>query len=240
MRSRRLEIGPVGAFPRLIIGIAAPGDCIHRSNGAASQVACYHGKGGRPAAAVRNGAGAVRDVSVFRLDVEGDLHPVRRVSAAGIQYLVIAQDMIHVLLVPVDGIVPAGPGAHHVGVGNGVFLCVAAVPFHGPVDVSGTVIIALEGQLDPVQVRRPGASGFLQDVPERLDAALNGVFRIRDRAGASGEPGIVSAFRCLHGIASPSAGFLHHDGKDQLHVIAHSIPGGNLGYQWPVGKHLIT
>ena len=110
MRSRRLEIGPVGAFPRLIIGIAAPGDCIHRSNGAASQVACYHGKGSRPAAAIRNGAGAVRDIAVFRLDVEGDLHPVRRVSAAGIQYLVIAQDMIHVLLVPVDGIVPAGPG----------------------------------------------------------------------------------------------------------------------------------
>src|SRR5699024_9190174 len=72
--------------------------------------------------------------------------------------------MIHVLLVPVDGIVPAGSGAHHVGVGNGVFLCVAAVPFHGPVDVSRTVIIALEGQLDPVQVSRPGASGFLQDV----------------------------------------------------------------------------
>src|SRR5699024_10614317 len=88
MRSRRLEIGPVGASPRLIVGIAAPGDCIHRSYGASGQVACYHGKGSRAAAAVRNRTGAIRDVSVFRLDVEGDLHPACQVSAAGIQYLV--------------------------------------------------------------------------------------------------------------------------------------------------------
>ena len=164
MRCRRCKIRPVGSHTRFIIGIPAPGNRIYRGNGCPGQVACDHGKAGGAASAGSNGASAVRDVPVICLQVMGNLHPVCRIGAACGSHDIISKDVIHIFFVSIDGIVPARTGAHHIRVSNGVFFRVTSVPCHRPVNITGAVIISLQSQLDPVQVCRPGTSGFCKYV----------------------------------------------------------------------------
>ena len=164
MGCRRPEIRPVGSHAWFIIGIPAPGNRIYRGNGCPCQVACDHGKAGGTASAGSNGASAVRNIPVIRLQVMGNLHSVCRIGAACRSDDIIAKDVIHILLIAIDRIMPSRTGAHHIGVSNGVFLGVAAVPCHRPVNITGAVIIPLKRQLDPVQVCRSGTPGFCENV----------------------------------------------------------------------------
>ena len=164
MGCRRPEIRPVGSNARFIIGIPAPGNCIYRSYGCPCQIACNHGKAGRAAPTGSNGSSAVRDIPVICLQVMGNLHPVCRIGAACGSDDIIAKDMIHILLIAIDRIIPARTGTHHIGVCNGIFLGVAAIPGHRPVKITGAVIISLKRQLDPVQVCRSGTPGFCENV----------------------------------------------------------------------------
>ena len=85
----------------------------------------------------------------------------------------------------------------------------------------------MQGQLQLIHILWTGASGFLQAVRIILDSYLYGVLYgvvcILDGIGAVGVPGVVWALTALHGIGSPTAGFLHHDRLYHRDVFGDSI-----------------
>ena len=78
-----LKIGPLCSISKRIVSVSAPCDRICRSNRRVGQIACNHGESRRPAATVGNRTGPVRNIGIFGLDVEWDLHSVCRIISTG-------------------------------------------------------------------------------------------------------------------------------------------------------------
>lgn len=85
------------------------------------------------------------------------------------------------------------------------------------------VIISLKAQLQLVQVLRIRASCLPDTVRIILDSHLYGIFRVCDRIGTVGVPGIKGTFAGLHGITALPPGFLHHDGLYDLYIVRDTV-----------------
>ena len=145
-----LKIGPVSTDSRHIIGISTPGNSICRSYCGIRKITGNHSKACWTASATGNRTSAVWNVSIVCLKIMRDLHSVCRIAATAVGNLIIAKDMLHILFVSITVIRPAWSGTHHVRIGDGVFFGISTVPFHSPVNVTGSVIVALECELDSV------------------------------------------------------------------------------------------
>ena len=142
------------------------------------------------------------------------LHSICRIGAACRSNDVVPEYMVYVFFIAISGIRPVGAGTHHIRISDGICFGIATVPFHGPVNITGTVIVSLQSKLNPIKICWTGASGFIQGIFEFLNSAFDAVFRICNTVRHMGIFLIKSTFCGLHDIKTTSSGFLHHNGKD--------------------------
>ena len=123
---------------------------------------------------------------------------------------------------------------------NSISFRVFPVFAHCPGDVPLTVVIALQSQLYGIHIHWTFALSNLQAVRKILNAHIDGILWICNRAWCMGIPGIKTALRALHGIGATTTGFLHHHRFNQKHIVRDSMFLGILLYDRFIGFDLLA